>query len=201
MRTIPTGIYILLILSLLMAAVLTLAKSRTHTDRSIRALWTMFEEYVSQALVLMMTIAAIIQVTVRYVLSGYIVVGWTEEFALMALIWLAFWAGAAVSRQQDHIYMEVLYDLLPRGAQRACLIIGDLVLIGILGPIAWLGFRDAQWLDILFTVSLGVPVSFFAYAVPVGLTVFVIHGVVNLIDHLKSPLPAPHHLNETETAI
>ena len=201
MRPIPTGIFVLLILALLMSAILTWAKSRTHNDRSIRAIWTMFEEYVSQALVLMMTIAAVIQVTVRYLLSDFIVVGWTEEFALMALIWLAFWAGAAVSRQQDHIHMEMLYDFLPRGLQRACLIIGDLVLIGVLGTIAWLGFRDAQWLDIVFTVSLGLPVSFFAYAVPVGLTVFVIHGVVNLIEHLRSPLPAPHRQDETETAI
>jgi len=152
-------------------------------------------------LVLIMTIAAIIQVTVRYLLSDFIVVGWTEELALMALIWLAFWAGAAVSRHQDHICLELFYDFMPRGVQRAFLIIGDLVLIGILAPIAWFGFRDAQWLDIVFTVSLGLPVSFFAYAVPVGLSVFILHGIVNLIEHIRSPLPAPHHPNETETAI
>jgi len=201
MTTTPIGIVVLLALSMLISAIFTWQRHRLHQTAGVAGIWQTFEDYVAQVLMIVMVTAAIMQVSVRYLLSGFIVVSWTEELALLALIWLSFWSGAAVTRKQDHIDFSVAFSFMSPSMKRVVLIFGDMLMIGMLAAIAWFGFIDARWLDIIMTVSLGLPVSSYAYAVPFILIIFVVHGIVNLLGHLKGPLDEGHHELEKETVL
>ena len=45
---------------------------------------------------------------------------------------------------------------------------GDLLVLLVLVPIVWLGWETARNLDIMSSISLGLPLSIFAYPVPIG---------------------------------
>lgn len=196
---IPGGIIVLVVLCLLVSLALTYSRREDYSDESrLSRIWLIFEDYLSKTLLLIMVAAATIQVAVRFLLSDFITVSWTEELALLTLVWLSFWSAAAVSRRSDHVALTIVYDLLPPMGRRLMLIVGDIIIIAIMVPIAWTGFSNARWLDILQTVSLGVPVSTFAYSIPLTMALFAIHSLFHLIDHIRFGEPEKAAGDEAE---
>lgn len=186
---IPAGVIAVLVLALLIGAVLTWARREEIGKHGLVSAWTVFEEYVAKVLMLVMVISATIQVSARFLLARYVTISWTEELAVLALVWLTFWAGAAVSRTQEHINLVLVYDLMPRSVQRIFLIIGELVAICVLVPIVWYGFTSAQMSDLIATVTLGAPVSIYAYAVPAVMSLMVVHSILHLIEYVRTRPP------------
>lgn len=186
-RTIPTGIIVLVILTLLFSIVLFWTRRGEYGERGLSGWWRLAEDFALTNLLIMMVAAAVIQVVTRFLLSDFIAIGWTEEFALFCLIWMSFAAGAFIIREGGHIAFEVIFLALPPGFQRAILIVGDLILITVLTPIAWYGYQDARWLDLMMTVSLGISLDKFAYVVPVTLSLMVILTLVQFVGHIRMP--------------
>jgi TRAP-type C4-dicarboxylate transport system permease small subunit len=147
--------------------------------------WRMFEDGVSQFLMVAMLAAALLQVVARYALSDYISVPWTDEFGGLAMIWAALWGAAVLQRSDDHITMSVVHDLLPPSARLCVRVLGDIVVIAVMAPMVWLGWRSAGALAIITTPALGFPVSVFAYSVPVTGAVFILHTLVLTIQRLR----------------
>lgn len=148
-------------------------------------LWLLVEGVVGLFLMVAMVVTALIQVVARYALSDTVTLPWTEEFSRLAMIWAAFWGAALVQRSDDHISMTVVHDLLPAGARRLLRLFGDLVTVAVLVPVAWLGWQTARALDIMFTISLGMPLSVFTYPVAIGGALVIIHTVVIAIRRLR----------------
>jgi len=153
-------------------------------------LWSCVEAYVSIFLMLCMLIASGTQVLVRYLLSDTFDLPWTEEFGRLAMIWAAFWGAAALQRSDDHISMTIVYDLLPDVAKQSVRIFGDLVTLAVLVPIVWLGWESARSLDIMHAISLGVPLSIFAYPVPLAGVLMMLHTLALIVRRLSGRLPA-----------
>jgi TRAP-type C4-dicarboxylate transport system permease small subunit len=99
------------------------------------------------------------------------------------------WGAASLQRSDDHIRMTVLVDALPLGAQRFIDILGDLVVLAVLGVITWYGWITAWQLRLMSTVSLGIPVSAFALAVSVCGTLMVVHTLRNLVHRIHGRKP------------
>jgi TRAP-type C4-dicarboxylate transport system permease small subunit len=70
-------------------------------------------------------------------------------------------------------------------------VFGDLLVLAVLAPIVWLGWQSARNLDIMNSISLGLPLSIFAYPVPVGGALMMIHTVALLIGRLVGREPEP----------
>jgi TRAP-type transport system small permease protein len=140
--------------------------------------WRPIEDGVSLLLMLAMLAASLLQVLVRYALSDFVSMPWTEELSRLAMVWAAFWGAAMLQRSDDHISMAFLHDLMPPAAQRLVRFFGDLVTIAVMAPIAWFGWRNAMGLEIISTVALGLPLAVFAYAVPVSAGLMVLHSLV-----------------------
>jgi TRAP-type C4-dicarboxylate transport system permease small subunit len=155
--------------------------------------WELIESFAGMFFLLCMLVSSALQVLVRYFVSDDVDMPWTEEFARLAMIWAAFWGAAALQRRDDHIRMSAIYDLLPVSAQKAVRIMGDLVILAILVPIVWLGWETARSLDIMHSISLGFPLSIFAYPVPIGGVLMMFHTLVIMVARLrgKEPPPAP----------
>ena len=154
--------------------------------------WAAVETYVSLFLMLCMLTSAMVQVLVRYLFSDLVDLPWTEEFGRLALIWAGFWGAAALQRADDHISMTVIYDLLPERGKLAVRLFGDIVTLAVLVPIVWLGWESARNLDIMNAISLGLPLSVFAYPVPVAGALMLLHTMALIVRRLTGRLPDHH---------
>jgi len=107
------------------------------------------------------------------------------------MIWAAFWGAAALQRVDDHIRMSAVYDLLPSGIQKVVRLFGDVIVLLALVPVVWLGWENARGLDVMNSISLGVPLSIFAYPVPIGGALMMVHTAALLIRRLLGREPKP----------
>jgi TRAP-type C4-dicarboxylate transport system permease small subunit len=73
-------------------------------------------ELVAALLFVVMFAAFLLQVFTRYVLNDPI--AWTQEFVLLAYIWIVFWCGAFLLREKDHIAFDMVSTALPMRARR-----------------------------------------------------------------------------------
>ena len=199
MNEIPTGVIVTTVLCLTAAVALTWLRRDEYGEMSATAVWNIIEEYVAQFLLAIMIVATVVQITTRYFLGGLVVASWAEEFALLAQVWLTFWGAAIIHRRRQHIDLQIVYDLMPRAAQRVVLILGDVVAIAILSSLAWAGFWNARVLSMVETMALGISVSWFAYSIPICLSLFVIYSVCHLIDHIRTPSDTPLQPDSQET--
>lgn len=154
--------------------------------------WRAVEDVLSLFLMLAMLITAGIQVTVRYTFSDHVDLPWTEEFGRLMMIWAAFWGAAALQRADDHIAMTVVYDVLPASWKVPTRLIGDVATVLVLVPVVWLGWQNAEALEIMSSISLGLPIAIFAYPVPIGGGLMIAHTVAVMIRRFRGvPTHAP----------
>ncbi len=153
--------------------------------------WAMIEGLVSLFFVLVMVAAAALQIFVRYFDVVAFDLHWTEELGRLALVWAAFWGAACLQRVDDHIRMTVLYDYIPDKGKAVFRIIGDVITLAVLVLIVWYGWQTARDLDIMMTIALGVPLSAFAYPVPIAGALMVIYTAITLVRRLSGHEPAP----------
>jgi TRAP-type C4-dicarboxylate transport system permease small subunit len=153
--------------------------------------WELSEAFVGLFLMLCMVVSSALQVLVRYLFSDDVDIPWTEEFGRLAMIWAAFWGAAALQRVDDHIRMSAVYDLMPTAVQRALRMLGDVLVLVVLAPIVWLGWQAARNLDIMNSISLGLPLSTFAYPVPIGGGLMMVHTLALLVGRFMGREPEP----------
>lgn len=153
--------------------------------------WAIIEGLVSLFFVLVMVAAATLQILVRYFDIVAFDLHWTEELGRLALVWAAFWGAACLQRVDDHIRMTVLYDYIPDKGKAVFRIIGDVTTLAVLALIVWYGWQTARDLDIMMTIALGVPLSAFAYPVPIAGALMVIYTAITLVRRLSGREPAP----------
>ena len=151
--------------------------------------WELSEAFVGLFLMLCMLVTSALQVLVRYLFSDETDIPWTEEFGRLAMIWAAFWGAAMLQRADDHIRMSAVYDLLPTALQKAVRMFGDILVLLVLAPIVWLGWETARNLDIMSSISLGLPLSIFAYPVPIGGALMMVHTAALLAGRLLGREP------------
>jgi len=180
------------VLTAALTAVWLLVVVIRQPDRAVRPanFWEGVEIWLSLLLIAGLLIFCGLQVVVRYCLSDYVTLAWTEELARLFLVWAAMWGAAILQRSDNHIRMTVLVDALPLGAQRIIDILGDLVVLSVLGVITWCGWITAWQLRLMSTVLLGVPVSAFALAVSVSGTLMVVYTLRNLRCRFRSGQPS-----------
>jgi TRAP-type transport system small permease protein len=156
------------------------------------SVWSAFECFLAQFFMILMLGSAALQVLVRYFSAiDALDLLWTEEFSRLVLVWAAFFGAAALQRQDDHIRMTLFYDYMPAEVQFALRVLGDIVTILVLLPIVYLGWQTARNLDIMNTIALGVPLSTFAYPVPLAGALMMLHTMLLLAGRLKGHEPAP----------
>ena len=90
--------------------------------------WQRFAESAA-ALVAALLLAGIFGVILVGVFARYVLahpLAWVDEIAVILFLWLVFWTGALVVRSREHVAFDLVYEMLPPGAQRAVGIAGSL---------------------------------------------------------------------------
>ncbi|MBI2207768.1 MAG: TRAP transporter small permease [Candidatus Rokubacteria bacterium] len=180
----PQNLVVLLVFAALSALGLTWVARRSWTTAR-HPTWQDVEAFLGLFSMLGMLYAAAIQVSVRYTLSEFLDLPWTEELARLLLVWTALWGAAILQRTDDHIAMTVVYDSLPARLQLAVRLLGDVVALVVLSVIAWHGWLSAKKQMIMTTVSLGMPISMFILPVALAATIMVVHTLVIIVRRLR----------------
>jgi TRAP-type C4-dicarboxylate transport system permease small subunit len=97
------------------------------------------EEWLTVLLFWIMGGLVFTQFFTRYALNDSY--AWTEELATNCLIAVVFIGAASCIRKDRHIQVDVLYRFLPAGAARLLSTLVDLVRVGVLAVIVWLGWQ------------------------------------------------------------
>lgn len=106
--------------------------------RGIPALLHRFAEGVAAALLAVIFVAFIVQITMRYLFNAP--VGWTTEVSLAAWLWLVLWGAAFVLKDNDEIRIDMIADSGGPRRRRVVAAIGAvcvIVLFGMSLPASW----------------------------------------------------------------
>ena len=82
---------------------------------------------------------------------------WTEEAARWIWVWMAFIGIGEVERQNKHLRMGFLAEMLPYAVRRAVFTAIDLVYLVLMGHFSWIGYTTVErtWSDTSVTLPVG----------------------------------------------
>jgi C4-dicarboxylate transporter DctQ subunit len=75
-------------------------------------------------LMFLMTVIVFAQIFFRYVFN--IPLGWSEELARFAFVWVSFIGASALMRVREHINVTVFIDIMPSRLKAACVLTANL---------------------------------------------------------------------------
>ena len=102
-----------------------------------------FEEIIASIAICFVVLAAFYGVISRYILNNP--VNWSNELATISFTWAVFLGAAAAWKQDKHIHLDVIYNILPNLFQK----LSDWLKFFILS----IFFLFAFYLAIKFTIS------------------------------------------------
>jgi TRAP-type C4-dicarboxylate transport system permease small subunit len=102
---------------------------------------------------------------------------WTEEAARWLWVWMAFIGIAEVERQDGQLKMAFIADLLPDGARRILYTCIDLVYLGIVCHLIWIGYKTVlrTWDNVSVTLPTTDAVL---YASGLVAAILILHRIV-----------------------
>lgn len=105
---------------------------------------------------------------------------WTEEAARWVWVWMAFIAIGEVERQNKHLRMAFLAEKLPSQFRKALFTAIDLVYLGIMGHLCWIGYQTVARTWAHSSVTLPVP-NAALYASAFAASFFILYRIVRRI--------------------
>ena len=134
---------------------------------------------------MMIALALIVVVGVGFRKAGASLV-WYDEVASITLAWLTYYGAALAALHRSHIGMPTLVDKLQGTARKAVVLLGEAIVIGFFGVLAWAGMRVLSVLGGTTLVSLPwVPMSVAQSVVPIGAVLFIVAQLLSLPDALR----------------
>lgn len=132
----------------------------------LRFLDERIEELLGSILLAVMAVVAFINVVVRYCTSFSF--AWTEELTVNFFVWIVLLGTARAFRDGSHLGMGLVYDQLPKGVRRLCLLAGAALGLVFFGALCWTGCLEvADEMDLeAITESMGIPVWWYTGATP-----------------------------------
>jgi len=131
--------------------------------------------------VLLATIVAVtsMQVFLRYALDAP--TSWSEELALLLLIWFGMIAIAIAVRRHGHIAITVLHDRLPPGAARAVSYLAELLVLVFAVMLVVRGFDLIRLAGVQTMPATGLGRAWLYYPVVFGGVLMVANGLGNIL--------------------
>lgn len=134
-----------------------------------------FAEAVAAALLAVIFVAFIVQITLRYVFNWP--VGWTSEVSLAAWLWLVLWGAAFVLKDEEEIRIDLVTEHANRRLRRIIGAVGAvsvIVLFGMSLPasysyVAFMKVEKSSYLGIRMDVMYSIYLVFVVAVIARGL--------------------------------
>jgi TRAP-type C4-dicarboxylate transport system permease small subunit len=134
----------------------------------------------------LIALLVVIAVVMRYVFNNPLT--WGEELIVALLTWMVFLGAAAAVRSQMHIRIDVMAPVfrMPKFAwlNTLTVIIGIVILVTMI----WACYEQVLQELVVESPMLNVSKAWFAAAMPVGLTLFLIHVLRIWMDQGAAPV-------------
>ncbi|GAB4064478.1 TRAP transporter small permease [Ancylobacter sonchi] len=109
-------------------------------------------EWVIGALLVLMVVLVFTNAAGRYLFGTG--VASSEEIARLAFVWLIFLGAVLAVRERTHVGVDMLVQRLPRGLQKLCLVVCNLLILYAL----WL-FAQGSWQQVIVGFNSRMPVT------------------------------------------
>ena len=147
-----------------------------------------FAEGVAAALLAVIFVAFLVQITLRYLFNWP--VGWTSELSLAAWLWLVLWGAAFVLRDEEEIRIDLVAGHANRRTRRAIGAAGAvsvIVLFGMSLPASW---AYVTFMKVEKSSYLGIRMDIM-YSIYIVFAVAVIARSLRQLVRGPTPAPAP----------
>ncbi len=120
-----------------------------------------------------------IGVILRYVFSAPLF--WSEEVAVLGLIWITFLGGAILVRQDKNVCITFFSDICPAPMARWMKILSDILVIMMLCVMIYQSWKLTGRLAFSTTPALRIKESWFGWAMISGFTIMLYYQIQRLI--------------------
>jgi len=127
-------------------------------------------------------VLASLQIITRYVFGQQFV--WTEELSAVLLIWLTFLGAAAIERDNGHVRLHTLDELLPGRVTRWIYAVYDVAILFWLGCLIYGGYALLGQLNFEMTPALKIPYRYVMIVVPIAAALMALYVLRNFLTNI-----------------
>jgi TRAP-type transport system small permease protein len=127
-----------------------------------------------------MVVDVAIQVFFRYVIQNPPT--WTEELARFLFAWQIFLGAGLAFGRGSHIVVDALLMALPSGGRRLLAAATDVIVLGFLAVLVWLGIRMVQLTSDTYSTAMHLNMGIVYASLPVGAAISAGYVVMHLIN-------------------
>jgi TRAP-type C4-dicarboxylate transport system permease small subunit len=124
-----------------------------------------------------------IQAFFRYVIENPPT--WTEELARFLFAWQIFLGAGLAFGRGSHIVVDALLVVLPSGGQRLLAVGTDVIVLGFLAVLAWLGIRMVQLTSDTYSTAMHLNMGIVYASLPFGAAISAMYVAMHLMDALR----------------
>ncbi len=143
------------------------------------------QDYISAILLIATSLLVFIQVISRYFFNHSI--SWSEEIALLMIVWFIFIGCSVAARQGAHVSMDVLENILSKKATKYLSVIVNIISFAFCGIIVYAGIGMVQKAINLnsMATSISMPLWVAYLSVPVGMVLMGIQYIFNIVESVQ----------------
>ena len=137
------------------------------------------------ALLAMVAVAVMVQVTVRFVLTAFeinISAPWTEEIARYTLIWMVFLGAAIGVRHARMIALEFGVRKMPQGVGVPIRYAVMIMSMSFFGLLFWVGIDFLELGRSERSPVLGITRDYVYWAMPVGMVLMILNSLALIVE-------------------
>ena len=136
-----------------------------------------------------MTVVLFAQVTARYVFGSGI--SWSEELARYIMVWVVYIGAAVVYKDNSHISVTVLEEVLGARACKFLKILQKLISIAFMGLVGWWSIGMMEFAALQTSPNMLIPMNYIYLVFPVSSVLIVLHLAILIYDDITKPC-TPH---------
>lgn len=141
--------------------------------------WMRPVELASAALLVVMIVTVLANVTSRYLLNKPLI--WGDEVASIAFIWMAMFGAALAVDRHEHMRLTVFLPMLPAPLTRWVEVAGQALVAVLLLRLLPVAVSYAYEESYVTSPALGIPMSWRASALPAGIGLMAVLTVLSVI--------------------
>lgn len=118
------------------------------------------------AMLLAMTLTILAQIVARYVLAAPLV--WSEELALVLMVWITFVGSALILESEDHVSIDMLAEMAPPRLAGLLALLSAVLIAGFSAALTWGAWKIIAIVKTSTMAGLGVSVAWQYAGVLIG---------------------------------
>jgi len=150
-----------------------------HHVRKIRRIINKTEDVFSVSILIVLCVVVFLQVFFRYVVNKPL--AWSEELARFLSIYLVYIASSVVLRDDSHMSMDYVVQLLPEKARAIVDIIGKVIISSFLILAIVKSFTIVRITFFQVSPSLNIPMGVIYAALPISFSLMLIDFITRIL--------------------